>query len=138
MILRVFLLPAVTALVATIATKQESLALSGYCRPITWPCCRPARQLFRAIIFIFFFQLKAKAAEWRQGCHHLYSARICGLKQTLFMKIIFSFFCLSVHLGRYHGGGRVLERSCCDEGDQAPKSSAVVRLVKYLVLSVLT
>lgn len=54
------------------------------------------------------------------------------------MKMNFPFFCLSAYPGRYHGGGRVLERSCCDEGDQAPKSSAVVRLVKFLALSVLT
>lgn len=39
--------------------------------------------------------------------------------------------------GGYHGGGRVLERSCCDEGNQAPQSGAVIRLVSYFHLSVL-
>lgn len=59
---------------------------------------------------------------------------MCSVEQTLVVEINL-LFC--VCLGRYHGSGRVLERSCCDEGNQAPKSSAVIRLVKYLDLSVL-
>lgn len=33
----------------------------------------------------------------------------------------------SIRLGRYHGGGRVLERSRSNEGDQASELGAIIR-----------
>lgn len=53
MALAIFLSPATTALVATIAAEQESPALSGYCRSVAWPRFRPARQLFGGVVFCF-------------------------------------------------------------------------------------